>query len=225
MTKAVLTDIEGTTSSLSFVKDVLFPYARARIHDYVMAHERQPAVAALLDEVRLEMRQPSAPVAAVIAQLIHWIDEDRKATPLKTLQGLIWEEGYRNGDFYGHIYPDAAEALRQWHARGMPLYVYSSGSVYAQKLLFGHTEYGDLTGLFSGYFDTVVGQKRQTDSYRKIAATLQMKPQDILFLSDIVEELAAAKAADMQTILLDRQRQAPGGLPYKIVTGFDQISL
>jgi enolase-phosphatase E1 len=225
MIEAVLTDIEGTTSSLSFVKDVLFPYARARIHDYVMAHERQPTVAAVLEEVRLEMHQPSAPVTDVISQLIAWIDEDRKATPLKTLQGLIWEEGYRNGDFHGHVYPDAVDALQRWQARGIRLYVYSSGSVYAQKLLFGHTEYGDLTGLFGGYFDTLVGHKRQADAYRKIAQSLKLPAERILFLSDIVEELAAARAAGMQTILLDRQRQAAAGLPYTVVTSFNEISI
>jgi enolase-phosphatase E1 len=224
MIAAVVTDIEGTTSSLSFVKDVLFPYARARIRQFVLDHQQQPQVQAALNAARGELGQPNAPIEKVIDGLIAWIDQDKKATPLKTLQGLIWEQGYRNVDFRGHIYPDAAEKLKQWHAAGIRLYVYSSGSVQAQKLLFAHTEYGDLTPLFSGYFDTTTGHKRETESYRAIARSLKLPPEQILFLSDIREELEAAETAGMEVMLVDRDRTA-GYSAFPRVSDFSQIQL
>ena len=167
MIKAIVTDIEGTTSSLSFVKDVLFPYARKRIRDFVHCHAEDPAVVSQLNDVRLEAGE-DLDIDGIASQLIQWIDADKKITPLKALQGMIWEAGYKNGDFKGHIYKDAYDCLKAWHAEGIRLYVYSSGSVYAQKLLFGHTEYGDLNPLFSGYFDTRIGAKVDTQSYQNI---------------------------------------------------------
>jgi enolase-phosphatase E1 len=143
--------------------------------------------------------------AELAAELRAWIDRDSKATPLKALQGLIWEEGYRRGAFSGHVYPDAARRLRAWKDLGIALYVYSSGSVHAQRLLFAHTGEGDLTPLFSGYFDTTVGHKREPASYRAIAAAIGLAPGEILFLSDIHEELDAARAAGMQTAWLVRE--------------------
>ena len=157
MIKAILTDIEGTTTSLAFVKDVLFPYADQQMQAFVVAHRQDPVVAALIDDVRLETGNAVLSLAEAIAQLRQWIAEDKKITPLKALQGLMWEEGYRNGDFTGHVYEDAVRHLLHWHELGLKLYVYSSGSVYAQKLLFGYSDAGDLTPLFSGYFDTAVG--------------------------------------------------------------------
>jgi len=202
--KAVVTDIEGTTSSLSFVKDVLFPYARAHLATFVRDHAQDAGVALQLDAVRREADDPSMSQDTVIDQLIAWIDQDRKITPLKALQGMIWENGYRNGDFQGHIYADAEQALHDWQARGLALYVYSSGSVQAQKLLFAHTGSGDLTPLFDGYFDTTVGGKQDTGSYRAIAATIGVAPAEILFLSDIRAELDAAAAAGCRTVWLVR---------------------
>ena len=160
MIKAIVTDIEGTTSSLSFVKEVLFPYARANLADYVRNHKDEPQVKSVLEESCKEVGA-ELDTEQLIAQLIQWLDEDKKVTPLKSLQGLIWERGYRKGDFNGHVYPDAAAYLKAWQAKGLDLYIYSSGSVYAQKLLFAHTEYGDLTPLFSGYFDTHIGGKKE----------------------------------------------------------------
>jgi enolase-phosphatase E1 len=203
--RAILTDIEGTTSSLSFVKDVLFPYARTRLAAFVHDHVQDPRVATQLDAVRREAGDPAMSQEAVIDRLIAWIDEDRKITPLKALQGMVWENGYRNGDFQGHVYADAVQALRDWHARGLALYVYSSGSVQAQKLLFAHTGSGDLTPLFDGYFDTTVGGKQDTGSYRAIAASVGVAPAEILFLSDIRAELDAAAAADYRTVWLVRE--------------------
>lgn len=225
MIQAVLTDIEGTTSSLSFVKDVLFPYARRHIDRFVRAHAGEAQVAALLNEARREMDAPTADLAAVITQLITWIDQDRKVTPLKGLQGLIWEAGYESGDFTGHVYEDAATALRAWHVRGLRLYVYSSGSVYAQKLLFAHTIYGDLTPLFSGYFDTRIGAKAETTSYRRIADDIGLASSEILFLSDIDAELDAARAAGMQTCQLVREGELDPGSVHRQVRGFGEIAL
>jgi len=224
MIKAIVTDIEGTTSSILFVKDVLFPYARANLADYVRSHADDPQVKLLLDDVCKEAGSELS-LEQIIAQLIQWIDEDKKATPLKSLQGLIWEAGYRQGDFKGHLYPDAAEKLRAWKADGLDLYVYSSGSVYAQKLLFGHTEYGDLTPLFSGYFDTHIGGKREQQSYDNIAKQLDMPANQLLFLSDIKEELDAAKATGFETIWLVRDSTPDPQAEHRQVNNFNQIDV
>jgi len=224
MIKAIVTDIEGTTSSILFVKDVLFPYARANLADYVRRHEHDPQVKPLLDDVCKEVGLELS-LEQIIAQLIQWIDEDKKVTPLKSLQGLIWEAGYRQGDFKGHLYADAAEKLKEWKADGLDLYVYSSGSVYAQKLLFGHTEYGDLTPLFSGYFDTHIGGKREQQSYDNIAKQLGMPANQLLFLSDIKEELDAAKAAGFETIWLTRDSAPDPQAEHRQVNNFNQIDV
>jgi enolase-phosphatase E1 len=222
MIKAIVTDIEGTTSSLSFVKDVLFPYARAHLAGFVRDHADEDEIKALLDDVRAEAGA-DLDTGQVIGQLIRWIDEDKKITPLKSLQGLIWEAGYRQGDFTGHVYSDAAENLKQWHADGIALYIYSSGSVYAQKLLFGHSDFGDLTPLFSGYFDTHVGGKRERAAYEKIAGQLGLPAADIVFLSDIKEELDAARAAGFNTIWLTRDSVPDARAEHRQVDSFDQI--
>jgi enolase-phosphatase E1 len=222
---AILTDIEGTTSSLSFVKDTLFPYARRHLGAYVREHAAEPEVAACLDECRQIMGEPDADVARIVAQLERWIDVDRKVTPLKTLQGLVWEHGYRAGHFTGHIYEDALAALRDWHARGIPLYVYSSGSVYAQKLLFGHTAAGDLTPLFSGYYDTRIGAKVESESYRRIAADIGLPAERILFLSDIPRELDAAREAGMQTCQLVRDEAATPAEAHRQARDFTEIGI
>lgn len=224
MVRAILTDIEGTTSSLSFVKDVLFPYSRARLAGYVRAHAHVPAVRALLDEAARVAGGPLSDEEAV-AQLIRWLDEDKKVTPLKALQGLIWEDGYRSGAFRGHLYEDAVRNLRKWRDRGLRLYVFSSGSVLAQKLLFGHTEHGDLRPLFSGYFDTTIGGKREPAAYRAIAAQIGLGPGEILFLSDIREELDAARAAGVGTVWLVRDGTLDAAAAHPQVRDFDAVPL
>jgi len=203
--KAILTDIEGTTSAVSFVFDVLFPYAAAHLPDYVREHAGEPAVAEQLAAVRADSGEASADTERCIDILLGWIAEDRKATPLKALQGMVWEQGYHAGQLKGHVYADAVDALRHWHAEGFALYVYSSGSIQAQKLIFGCSEAGDLTSLFSGYFDTTSGPKREAESYRRIAAAIGLPGEEILFLSDVVQELDAARLAGMQTIGLARE--------------------
>jgi enolase-phosphatase E1 len=194
--RAILTDIEGTTSSIDFVTRTLFPYARAALPAYVAAHAE--AAKPLLDEVRAA--EPGDPVAT----LQRWIDEDRKATPLKTLQGWIWAQGYAAGAFKGHVYRDAAEALRRWHGAGYRLYVYSSGSVEAQKLIFSHSDQGDLSPLFSGWFDTTSGPKREAASYVRIVQAIGEPADAVLFLSDVQAERDAAAATGLRTLLIDR---------------------
>ena len=198
----ILTDIEGTTSAIAFVKDRLFPFAAAELAGFLAARAEDPEVRAILAEV---------PGPDPVAQLRAWMAADAKATPLKTLQGMIWEAGFRDGRLRGHLWPDVAPCLHTWHAAGIGLAVYSSGSVAAQKLLFGHTEDGDLTKLFQGFFDTRVGAKREAQSYARIAAELGAAPAAILFLSDVAEELDAARAAGLATCQL--VRAADGTLP------------
>jgi enolase-phosphatase E1 len=210
--RPILTDIEGTTSSISFVHDVLFPYARAALPGFVREHGQEPAVREWLDRAAADAGGVCDD-AVVVEVLQGWIDVDRKHPALKALQGMIWEQGYGEGEYQAHLYADAADALRRWHGAGHPLYVYSSGSVPAQKLLFGHSTAGDLSPLFSGWFDTAVGGKREAASYRAIAKALHddigAAPADILFLSDVVEELDAAREAGLDTVLLDRREDYP----------------
>jgi enolase-phosphatase E1 len=218
--RAILTDIEGTTSSIAFVAQVLFPYARSRLVDYVAADTDRAAP--VLAEVRAHVGDPDLSTQDCIDHLLAWHDADRKIGPLKRLQGMIWADGYANDTLRGHVYPDAAEGLRRWHSMGITLAVYSSGSVAAQKLLFGHSDHGDLSGLFSGWFDTGVGGKRDAASYRAIAAALDLPPQDILFLSDAVEELDAAHEVGFHTTLLARDGLPAGNL-HPVATSFDTI--
>ena len=208
MATTILTDIEGTTSSISFVKDVLFPFARRALPGFVRDHGHEPEVRRWLDMVATEHGAMCSD-AIIVETLQGWIDEDRKHTALKALQGMVWEAGYRNADFTAPLYPDASESLQAWHDAGHALAVYSSGSVPAQKLLFGHTDAGDMTGLFSGWFDTAVGHKREAGSYRRIAAEYGGDAGGIVFLSDIVEELDAAREAGMRTVLVDRREDYP----------------
>ncbi|EJL00393.1 acireductone synthase [Pseudomonas chlororaphis] len=203
--KAILTDIEGTTSAVSFVFEVLFPYAARQLPDFVRKHASRADVAEQLQAVREASGEPVADVERVIGILLGWIAEDRKATPLKALQGMVWEQGYRAGQLKGHVYPDAVAALQRWHQAGYRLYVYSSGSIQAQKLIFGCSTAGDLAPLFSGFFDTTSGPKREVQSYQRITQAIGCAPGQILFLSDIVQELDAARSAGLATCGLVRE--------------------
>lgn len=220
--RVILTDIEGTTSSISFVKNVLFPYARKALPGFVHEHGQQPQVRRWLDAVAVEIG--GACQDSLIAETLQgWIDQDRKHTALKALQGMIWETGYRNGDFKAHLYPEVAAVLKGWHAAGLPLYVYSSGSVPSQKLFFGFSEGGDLTPLVSGWFDTEIGGKREADSYRRIVAAIGVPANVVLFLSDVVEELDAAREAGLQTRLLDRLADYPLPRSGEATHGHDRV--
>lgn len=200
---AVVVDIEGTVGSIRFVKDVLFPFARARLRPFVLEHRGQPDVAQQLAAVAVETGLQN--IEHQIEQLLRWSDEDRKATPLKALQGLIWRGGYASGELVSHLYDDAVAALRRWRAAALPVYVYSSGSIAAQKLYFAHTAAGDLTAGLAGYFDTTTGPKQEVDSYRLIAAAVGHPSGQLLFLSDIGAELDAASAAGFRAIQVRRE--------------------
>ncbi len=224
---AIVTDIEGTTSSIDFVKAVLFPYAERALSAFVRGHADEADVIAALDQTAAESGIARDDIDALIAQLLDWSRADRKITPLKTLQGLVWRRGYERGDYRAHIYPDAAARLREWHAAGFPLYIYSSGSIAAQQLFFRFSEAGDLTPLFSGHFDTTSGGKRETDSYHRIAGAIGREPRRLLFLSDVVEELDAAREAGFQTCWLQRPEDGFAELRphavHPVVRGFDEI--
>jgi enolase-phosphatase E1 len=198
--EAILIDIEGTVTPISAVRDVLFPYARARLEAFVAAHGDEPAVAAALDQAR-----DQEPEADPVASLIRWSDLDEKVTPLKTIQGLIWREGYAAGDLVAQFYPDAPECLSFWKREGLPLYVYSSGSEEAQRGIFGHSQDGDLTGLFGGFFDTRIGPKREAESYASITREIGLPAGLILFLSDVEAELDAAASAGLRTCQVVRE--------------------
>ena len=198
---AVLTDIEGTTSSIAFVKETLFPFAREALEGFLADHGQEPEVAACLAEARRQ----AEPGEDAVTALRRWMAEDAKVTPLKTLQGLIWRQGYLDGRIEGHLWPDVAPCLRAWARAGIGLHVYSSGSVAAQKLIFGHSAAGDLASLFTGFFDTTTGGKREAASYGAIARNLHLPPESILFLSDVAEELDAAATAGFQTCQLVRE--------------------
>jgi enolase-phosphatase E1 len=185
---AILTDIEGTTTPISFVHRVLFPYAR----------ERMAVFAASGHTALTDVPEPK------LETLLGWMDRDEKITALKTIQGIIWEEGYQRGVLQAELYADVPPALRRWARAGLRLFVYSSGSVPAQKLLFGHTPDGDLTPLFQAYFDTRVGPKRKYASYESIARGIGLPGGEILFLSDVEAELDAASEAGLQTCQLVR---------------------
>lgn len=204
--RAIVTDIEGTTTPIAFVHEVLFPYARARLAEFCADHQTDTAVAGALASVRSESGAQS--LDETIAVLLRWMDEDRKAGPLKTLQGLIWQAGYEAGVLKGQVYEDAAALLLCWQSQGLKLYVYSSGSVAAQKLIFGYSDKGDLTSLFSGYFDTAVGAKVDAGSYAAIAKAINIAPGDILFLTDMPAEVAAARAAGLHVAQIDRALDA-----------------
>lgn len=204
MIRAIVTDIEGTTSDIRFVHNVLFPYARERLAAFITDQQFSDPVKSILENLREEIAQPNASPAELIPTLFAFMDEDRKSTALKSLQGLIWRDGYVNGDFTGHLYPDVLPTLEKWKSEGIDLYVYSSGSVAAQKLLFGFSDEGDITHLFSGYFDTHVGAKREVQSYQTIAEHIGHSAGHILFLSDIHQELDAAEQAGFRTVQLIR---------------------
>ncbi len=206
--KFILTDIEGTTTSISFVSDELFPYFRENISDILNYKEVNSVQNAFQQTIDLALSQDNEKISSdkeIIEKLLSWSIEDRKITPLKTLQGILWKNGYEDGMLKGHVYEDVVDNLIAWREDEIQLGVFSSGSIAAQKLIFGHSVYGNLTPLFSAYFDTNTGGKRDSNTYGIIAEQLEIGRKNILFLSDIKEELEAANEAGLQTIQLVRQ--------------------
>jgi enolase-phosphatase E1 len=224
MIKAIVTDIEGTTSSIEFVHQTLFPYAKTHLRRFLREQAGDARVQALIDDVEAIVGWDLS-IDEAADTLEQWIAEDRKVTPLKTLQGMIWKQGYESGELKGHVYEDTPEFLRRWHASGLKLYVYSSGSVEAQQLIFGHTHYGDLTPLFSGYFDTRIGGKREPASYREIVKQLGLTATEVLFLSDVGEELDAARTAGLHTVQLIRDNKAVRAATHAQAVTFAEVTV
>jgi enolase-phosphatase E1 len=208
--RALLTDIEGTTTDIAFVRCVLFPIARAAMPRFVRDHADDPVHARSFAAVRSAVARSSGRSDAsvtldeVTAELVAWIDADRKETALKAIQGAIWREAYAGGALKSHVYDDVEPAFRRLHAAAVSIFVFSSGSVEAQRLLFAHTTAGDLTRALAGYFDTTTGPKHEASSYTRIAATIGVAPKEVLFLSDVTAELDAAREAGMDTLWVVR---------------------
>ncbi|MGR4066089.1 MAG: acireductone synthase [Vulcanimicrobiaceae bacterium] len=223
---AALLDIEGTLGSIAFVRDVLFPYADERMDAFVEQHRREPGVRQILERAAGEAGVEADDTPAILAALHAWSAKNEKITPLKSLQGLIWKEGYERHGVSAHVYPDAVAALRRFAGDGIPLYVYSSGSIAAQRLLFGHSAAGDLLPLMSGLFDTTIGSKLDPASYARIAGEIATPPGEIVFFSDNSGELDAASAAGLQTVQLARPEDATVRAErHPAVTTFDDVSL
>jgi len=225
--RAILLDIEGTTTPVEFVHKVLFPYARAKVESFLENHRE--AAASDLELLRAEHERDVArgeqPPAWHPVSYVHWLmDRDRKSTGLKSLQGKIWEEGYRCGELRGEVYADVPPALERWREQGKRICIYSSGSVLAQRVLFSRSSAGDLTPFIEAYFDTTTGPKKEAESYRKIAAALSLPPSAIVFLSDVVAELDAARAAGMKTGLCVRKGVSESS-EHAAFTGFDQLEI
>ncbi len=236
--RAILLDIEGTTTPVDFVYQVLFPYARRHIKEFLHQHRDAEAVRADIADLRREHARdeennlgpppwrdetPDDELETVVAY-VHWLmDEDRKSTALKSLQGKIWEAGYRSGELRGQVYEDVRPAFERWTGQQRTISIFSSGSVLAQKLIFGHSTAGDLSSFIRDYFDTTTGAKKEAASFNRIAAKLELSPSEILFISDATAELDAAKAAGMQTALCARSGPLlPPGV-HPVIHTFDEV--
>jgi enolase-phosphatase E1 len=232
--RGILLDIEGTTTPIAFVHEVLFSYARSQVKNFLAEHFGSAELVAELQRLReehaLDLKQNLQPpglvegrrdaeIDSVVAYVSWLMDRDRKSTGLKSLQGKIWKQGYLDGTLKAQLFADVAPALERWRRAGLKISIFSSGSALAQKLLFAHTEAGDLTELISDYFDTTVGSKTDVESYRQVAAALGLKATEVLFISDVVDELAAASGAGMQTILCIR----PGNQPQPFAERYQNI--
>ena len=238
--RGILLDIEGTTTPIAFVHQVLFSYARLRVRDYLTVHSGSVELLADLAKLRqqhaADLKANLRPPAIVdeprdaqidsIVTYINWLmDRDRKSTGLKSLQGKIWRQGYLDGTLKAQLFADVAPALERWRCAGLKISIFSSGSSLAQKLLFAHTEAGDLTKSIGNYFDTTIGSKLEVESYRQIAAALSLPAREVLFISDLISELAAASDAGMQTLLCVRPGNHPQGFPahYRTIQSFDEV--
>ncbi len=234
---SVLLDIEGTTSSIRFVYEEMFPYVRRHLEAYLENHWEEEALNRALDLMARDLSFPDrhrwlesldsmSARKRIIQQTLSWMDHDAKLTGLKALQGLIWEEAFVGGHLRAHVYDDVPEALRSWNEAGLDLRVYSSGSVHAQRLFFSHTIYGDLLSFFQGHYDTAVGNKRDVDSYRRIAQDVAVDASKIVFISDVCAELDAARKAGLKTVLCRRPGNAdPGRHDHPEIESFRELLL
>jgi enolase-phosphatase E1 len=222
----LLLDVEGTTSSIRFVYDEMFPYVREQLEPFVDAGWDRAEVVVAREQIAADAGHSGSPDRQwVIDEVTRLMDGDVKATGLKQLQGLIWREGFKSGRIVAHVYDDVVPAFRRWREQGLDVRIYSSGSVTAQKLFFGHTARGDLRPLLGGHYDTLTGPKKEADSYRVIAQTFDRPPDEILFVSDSLDELEAAREAGCATVLSIRPENPPivGEPGHPSITSFDQI--
>ena len=229
--QGILLDIEGTTTPISFVYDILFPFARTQSAKYLQLNGGQPRVREILDQIKRDHvadceagHGPPLWEDPPLAYLYWLMEHDRKLTGLKTLQGLIWEDGYRSGRLHGQVFSDVVPALQRWNKRKLDVRIFSSGSVLAQRLLFENSEQGNLAPMLRGYFDTTMGSKSDPESFRKIAQAFALPPRQILFISDVSAELDAAKESGYATLLCVR----PGNRPqdehgHQTISSFDEI--
>ncbi|HSO74767.1 MAG TPA: acireductone synthase [Blastocatellia bacterium] len=231
----VLLDIEGTTTPIDFVYKVLFPYARAHAEEFIALHRSELVddVGRLIrenaDDIARGLNPPSVSSSAGVKKLaayVRWLmDQDRKATPLKSLQGKIWQAGYDTGELHSQVFEDVPPAFKRWSEQGKDICIYSSGSVLAQKLLFANTEAGDLTPFIRGYFDTNTGPKGEAESYRRIGEALKLRPSAMVFVSDVISELEAARIAGVETSLCLRpgNHSQPGASRFSVIRSFDEV--
>jgi enolase-phosphatase E1 len=222
--RAIVVDTAGTTTDLNFIQDTLFPYSAKALADFLEQNQTNVLVDNCICDVKDIALEPDASLDRVVEILQQWIAEDRKATPLKTLQGLIWKQGYAKGEFKGHIFPDFIEAVKGFKAHNVRLYSFSSGSVDAQKLLFSHSDGGDLTQYFDGHFDTRTGNKLFKQAYSNIINTISLAPKQVLFISDILEELKAADQAGLRTLQMVRETTQRTG-DFKQITSFAELEI
>lgn len=239
--RAVVLDIEGTTTPVSFVYDALFPYASAHLERFIKEHWHAESVQHDVEELAAQAERDYhdgvpgvVPIAMTDAHDVirQWVIDnvrwqmanDRKTTALKSLQGHIWKDGYERGELVGQVYPDVVRALKEWQDAHVPVYIYSSGSVMAQKLLFGHTEHGDLTPLLKGYFDTTTGPKKQAASYKKICAAIGVDGRHVLFATDQIDEAHAAREAGLKVVVMNRPGNAETGPhDYPVLETFEPL--
>ena len=240
--RGILLDIEGTTTPLAFVHEVLFPHARSQVKDYLVKHFREAEtiadLAKLREEHALDVEQDLKPPPLIdgpevteinsVVSYVHWlIDRDRKSLGLKSLQGKIWKQGYLEGTLRAPLFADVVPALGRWRRMGVKISIFSSGSVLAQKLLFAHTEFGDVTNFIDDYFDTTIGSKTAIESYQRIALALRLTPREVLFISDVVAELDAASSSGMRTLLCVRpgNSQQPSTERHQTIQDFEGVLL
>ncbi|MBV7317227.1 acireductone synthase [Shewanella sp. NIFS-20-20] len=222
--RAIIVDTAGTTTDLDFIHNILFPYSAKVLPEFIHQHQNDFLVDFCLSDVRDIALEPEADLERVIAILQQWVVEDRKATPLKTLQGMIWKQGYARGEFTGHIYPDFIAAIERYHQQKLRIYSFSSGSADAQSMLFGHSDGGDLNPLFNGHFDTRTGSKLDKQAYQNIINTISLTGKQILFVSDNIDELKAAASAGMKVCHMVRQAGMSTG-QFNQISSFDELNI
>lgn len=221
--EAIIVDIEGTITATSFIQDTLIPYAKSHLQEFIEQEKDNPVIKKLCEEVRVDAKLAHINSNLAFSILNLWMEQNQQFHSLKTLQGLIWEKGFKEGMFKGHIFEDAYKHFCKWHEMGISIYLFSTGSVHFQHLLCQYSNHGDISHLFTGFIDTAIGEKNSVLAYKKIVQTLDCQPQQTVYLSDSFEELNAAKLAGLKTTLVHRSLTAPAISPHPVIRNFDEI--